>query len=211
MNSLYRKIDSAKVSKAIEDFENEVDFEFIPVIAEKSSYVDHISWIISLMLLILFIGGIDYFFQDSYASKVPYYFVAPFLAVILGVLLDKSDLIDRFFISKQEQTRQAQEKAERIFFKKKLHESKSQNALLLYVSVMERKIVLFPDPRHQIKNMPELTQEVLSRLQKSFKKKEFEAGIIDSIHYLKENLIKTHKKTSNAENQFSNTLIWWND
>ena len=156
MNKLKKHINSEKISNAIEQFESEIDFEFIPVIAEKSSYVEHIQWIISLFLLLLFIGTIDYFFQDSYATKIPYFIAAPFLAIILGTLLDKSDWVDRFFISTRERRRQVHNKAERIFFKKKLHESKSQNALLLFISVMERQIVLLPDPRSNIENRQQI-------------------------------------------------------
>ena len=101
MNKLYNKIDSKIIEQAIEKFENEIDFEFIPVISEKSSYVEHIQWIISLFLLLFFVGTIDFFFQDSYASKIPYFIGAPFLAKLLGSLLDKSDLVDRFLYPKQ--------------------------------------------------------------------------------------------------------------
>lgn len=207
-----KDINTDKISKAIDDFEREVDFEFIPVITPKSSYVEHISWVISLFLLLAFITFIDFFFQDSYASKNPYYLVAPFLAVGLGILLDKLDFVDRFFISKAERNRQVYEKAERLFFRKKLHESKSQNAILLLISVMERRIVIFPDPRHSLENLKELNEKVLSILKKSFRQNEYEQGLLTAIEYLKSELIKKHKKTSqNTENQFSNKLIWWND
>ncbi len=207
-----KNINTDKISKAIDDFEREVDFEFIPVVTPKSSYVEHISWVISLFILLAFITFIDFFFQDSYASKTPYYIAAPFLAVGLGILLDKLDFVDRFFISKAERNRQVHEKAERLFFRKKLHESKSQNAILLLISVMERRIVIFPDPRHKLENLKELNEKVLSILKKSFRQNEYEQGLLTAIEYLKSELIKKHKKTSqNTENQFSNKLIWWND
>ncbi len=211
MNKLKKHINSEKISNAIEQFESEIDFEFIPVIAEKSSYVEHIQWIISLFLLLLFIGTIDYFFQDSYATKIPYFIAAPFLAIILGTLLDKSDWVDRFFISTRERRRQVHNKAERIFFKKKLHESKSQNALLLFISVMERQIVLLPDPRSNIENRQQINDQLLALLQKSFKKDQYEQGLIEALDFLRSELIHKHKKTSETPNQFSNTLIWWQD
>jgi len=207
-----KDINTDKISKAIDDFERDVDFEFIPVITPKSSYVEHISWVISLLVLLTFVTFIDLFFQGSYASKTPYFIVAPFLAVALGVLLDKLDFVDRFFISKSERNRQVFEKAERLFFRKKLHESKSQNAILLLISVMERRIVIFPDPRHSLENLQALNEKVLSILKKSFRQNEYEQGLLAAIEYLKSELIKKHKKTSqNSENQFSNKLIWWND
>ncbi len=210
-NKIIKNINSEKISKAIDLFESEVDFEFIPVIAHKSSYLDHVKWILSLLLLLIFISTIDYFFQDSYASKLPYFICAPFLAIILGSLLDRSDIVDRFFVPKHERSRQVHEKAERIFFKKKLHESKSHNALLLFISVLEREIVLLPDPRMKIENIKEMNHKILQILQEAFKKDQYEHGILTALNYLAEELKNKHKKTSETPNQFSNTLIWWRD
>ena len=119
--------------------------------------------------------------------------------------------IDRFFISKHERNRQVHEKAERIFFKKKLHESKSHNALLLFISVLERQIVLLPDPRMKLENIQEMNQKILQILQEAFKKDHYEHGILGALEYLRSELKNKHKKTSITENQFSNTLIWWRD
>lgn len=221
MMKLKNRINSSKIEEAIKDFETEVDFEFIPVIAARSSYVEHISWVLSLMFLILFIGLIDYFFStrlhDSYMSPLPFYIAGPFLAVICGALLDKSDWVDRFFITKSERVRQVQEKAERIFYKHQLHEIKSQNALLLYVSVMERQIVLFHDPRIKFEQMLKIDQELLKILQQSFKNKDFEAGLLKAIAHLKASLVPHFgygmggRSLKKLENSVPNKLIWWNE
>lgn len=210
-NKIIKNINSEKISQAIENFESQIDFEFIPVIAHKSCYMEHVKWILSLVFLLIFIGTIDYFFQDSYASKIPYFIAAPFLAIVLGSLLDHLDFVDRFFISKRERNRQVHEKAERIFFKKKLHESKSQNALLLFISVLERQIVLLPDPRTNLENIKEINENILKILQEAFKKDKYEHGLLAALEYLRTELKNKHKKTSETPNQFSNTLIWWRD
>lgn len=215
--NLKRKINIKKIEEAIADFEKEVDFEFMPVIAKKSSYVEHISWVLSLLFLIFFIGLIDYTFanhlNDSYMSPFVFYVIAPFLAVLLGSLLDKSDWVDRFFITKAERTRQVQEKAERIFYKHQLHELKSQNALLLYISVMERQIVLFHDPRIKFEKMLQIDQELLKILQTSFKHNDFEQGLLNVIGHLKTELLPHFpiKRSSNSENFVPNKLIWWDE
>lgn len=219
--NLKNKINTAKIEEAIADFESHLDFEFIPVIAAKSSYVEHIGWVLSLMFLILFMGLTDYVFatvlHDSYMSPVPFYIAGPFLAVLCGAMLDKSDWVDRFFITKPERARQVQEKAERIFYKHQLHELKSQNALLLYISVMERQIVLFHDPRIKFEKMHQIDQELLKILQDSFKNKDFEAGILSAIAHLKSSLAphfsygKQGRNDKKNENSVPNKLIWWNE
>ena len=209
------KIDSNKIEQAITDFEKELDFEFIPVIARKSSYVEHISWVISLLLLVLSIGLIDWIFahylHDSWLSKWPCYIAAPIVSFGLGLFLDKLDIVDRFFITKAERARQVQEKAELLFFRKRLHELKSKNALLLYISVMERQIVLFHDPSMKFEKIQQIEEQLLAVLQTSFKQSQYEEGLLAAIKLLKTSLQPHFAKTNASENLIANKLIWLND
>ncbi len=205
-----KNIDSLKIEKAIDDFEKHIDCELIPVITKQSSYVEHIPWIISLLLLIFFIGLIDFFLQDSWESRTIYFLVAPILATVLGNLLDKSDLVDRFFVSKKERERQVMEKAQRIFFLKRSELQKSRQAILLFVSIMERRIVVFPDPAMNLAGVTELQNQLLKIIQDDFKKGLFEEGFLDAIQYLKTELAtKFPPPASQNQNQHSNKLIWW--
>lgn len=211
-----QNIDSTLIEKAIEDFEQTVDFEFVPVIAKKSSYVEHISWVLSLLFLVLFIGLVDFVFawhlHDSWTSRTPFYIAAPFVAFVLGVLLDKSDLVDRFFITKKERKRQAQEKAELFFYRQGLHQLKNKSALLLYISVMEKQIILFHEPNISFQQMEKLDAELLGVLQSYFKKHDFEEGLLRAIEHLKKTLAPHFPKNEACQaNPVPNKLIWLND
>ncbi|MBC7420335.1 MAG: hypothetical protein H7328_06360 [Bdellovibrio sp.] len=206
------KIDSTKIENAIAEFESKVDFELVPVITNKSSYTDHIGWMISLILLLIFVSTIDLFFHNSWASKTNYYIAAPFLAVILGHLIDKSDWVDRFFITKAERSRQAHEKAQRIFFLKQLHEVKTHNSMILFVSIMEKKIIVLPDPRLNLVGLDLLQKNLIKVISHEFKKGEYEAGFLKAIAFLQVELAPHFPKNKqNTENEVPNKLIWWND
>lgn len=213
---IQKKVNTSQIEAAIADFESRLNFEFVPVIANKSSYVEHISRIISLLLLILFIALIDFIFSsqlhDSWLSPVPFYFMSPLVSYFLGSVIDKSDTIDRFFISKKERIRQVQEHAELFFFRNQLHEVQSHNALLLYISVMERQIVLYHDRRISFDKMTSLNEELLQSLQKSFQNNDFEQGLLNCIQTLKTNLeVHPHYQryqNSTLENFVPNKLHW---
>jgi putative membrane protein len=215
LQNAINKINTKNIEQAIADFEKEVDFEFLPVIARKSSYVEHISWVISLILLVVSIGLIDWIFAsylyDSWLSKWPFYVAAPIVAFGLGVFLDKLDVVDRFFITKAERIRQVQEKAEILFYRKRLHELKSKNALLLYISVMERQIVLYHDPNMKFEQIQQIESELLAVLQSSFKKSQYEEGLLAAISHLKKSLQPYFSKSVVSENAVANKLIWLND
>lgn len=210
-----KQIDQARVEAAIENFEKEIDFEFIPVISHQSSYVEHITVVLSLLVLVFLIGGIEALFQtylsDSWMPHWPFYVAAPFVSFIIGFILDKSDRIDRFFISPRERAKQVQAAAELFYFRQRFHEVKSHNALMLYISIMERQIVLLPDPRHKVEGMEQLTQSVLLKLQASFKKGDFETGLLQAIEHLQETLANQFKRTEVSANNVPNKLIWLDD
>lgn len=210
-----KQIDQARVETAIENFEKEIDFEFIPVIAHRSSYVEHITVVLSLLILVFSIAGIEILFEtylsDSWMPHWPFYVAAPFISFILGFILDKSDRIDRFFISPGQRAKQVFAAAELFFFRQRLHEVKSNNSLMLYISIMERQIVLMPDPRHQVEGMEQLTQEVLQKLQTSFKHGDFENGLLQAIEHLQKTLADRFKRTEISANNVPNKLIWLDD
>ncbi|MGZ3725342.1 MAG: hypothetical protein ACXWQQ_06065 [Pseudobdellovibrio sp.] len=207
-----KKINSDRIEKAVDDFESKVEFEFIPVIADKSSYDGHIVWLLSLLFLFVFIGLIDWlmnvYLADSWTPKEYLYLAAPVLAYLCAFLLDNSDYIDRFFISKRERTRQVHEKAELVFYRKRLHELKSHNALMLYISVMERQIVLLPDPHMKFEHIKEINHELLKILQHSFKNSDFEEGLVSAIEHLKKRLAPHFSKKEASTNNYPNKLIW---
>lgn len=211
MKSL-RKIDTQKISEAIANFESKVNFEFVPVISTRSSYVEHIQWILSLIFLLLFVSTIDFFLYDSWANKTILFALAPFVAVLLGTLLDKSDIVDRFFISRKERNRQVHEKAVRLFYLKNLNQINSKNALLLYISLMEKQIVLLPDPQldgEKKELLNQLSQKSLRILQQHFKARNYEVGLLETINMLTKELAGKFPRGNDSSNLVPNKLTWW--
>ena len=127
IKKIQSKINSEKITKASDQFESVVDFEFIPVIAYKSSFVDHVAWILSLIFVVLSVVTVDYLLNDSFEDRFYYYIIGFVCALILGNVLAYFDFISRLFISKAEKNRQVHEKAERIFFKNNCYSDSYSN------------------------------------------------------------------------------------
>lgn len=205
---------SDKLEKEIEHFESEVDFEFIPVIAQRSIYTGHVFGFLILALLLLSEVTVDVLsitmFQDSWANQSLYSFILKVLCFPVAYLLSKINWVNRILVSKKSIRRQVNEKAKLVFFLKRLHEVKSQNALLVFVSILEKRIVILPDPRNNLTSIDQLTDEALKILQKNFKQDDFEKGLIEVVHHMKSQLKTQSPRLRPLENEFSNKLIWWN-
>lgn len=209
--SIY-KIDQTKIENRITEFESHVDFELVPVITSKSSQVESIGLIIILFLMLLFFVFTEFLLSNSWESKTGYLGLSFLLALVFGAFLTRFDFVLRFFISKKERTRQVIQKSQRIFFLKHLFDLQKANSIILFISILEKKIVVLPDPRLKIDNLEAIQQSLIAQLSSEFKKGDYEAGFLKAIAYL-ENVLKDQfpKTTINSENQVSNKLIWWND
>ena len=210
-----KDINSQVVENEIEKFESKVDFEFIPVVAHQSSYTEHVGWGLTLILSILFLVLVEFifvfFFRDSWKAMGTYGGLAVLTAIILSRFLSRKDAVKRLFISKSEKNRQVHEKAQLVFSSRRLQDIKSHNALLLYISVMEKRIVLLPDPRIRVQNIKQITDETLAILQQNFKKEDYEKGLIAAIECIKAHLQDQFPRQGSTENTMPNKLIWWQD
>lgn len=216
MNHL--NINSEKVEVAIADFESSVDFELVPVITQSSTPTAHVKWMLIVLMMLIAICKIEiihvmHWYELTVADTIYYFGAAFIVSVFLGFFLSGFEIVQRAFTFKKMRDAEVQQTAEQIFLKKRLFETKSNQGLLLFVSLMEHRIVLLPDARSDFKGSHELTQEVLKILQVSFKSNDFENGILNAIKYLKGQLVeKFPQKTDvTTQNQIPNKLIWWDE
>lgn len=207
-----------KIEQAIADFEKHVDFELVPVIAEKSTPTDHVKWILTVligMFAFIFVEAIHLFeIYDFTISEVIYVWGASLvLGFALSTLLSGSSLIQRFFTFEKLRRNHVDLKAQQVFFQKRLYDTETHQGLLLFISLMEKRIVILPDPKSQYSGTQVLTSEILRILQQAFKHHHYEQGFLDAIEFMKKELIQHFpmEDGKNQVNELPNKLIWWDE
>lgn len=211
------KINSEKIEAAINDFEQAVDFELVPVIAKSSTPTIHVAWVLSTLFIFISLLIIQLVSLRQWQSWYPETTVEMLTSVfvvdtILGFLISRIPTVQRFFTPKHIRNHFVEMQAEHIFFKKRLFETKANQGLLLFISTLERRIVLLPDPRNRFHGSTKLTEEVLQIMQGHFKAAEYETGLLQAIAHLKKQLAaKFPHTTKSFENQIPNKLIWWHE
>ena len=212
------KIDTQIIEKAIADFESEVDFELVPVIVEKSTSILHVKWILSFIFILIGFSIVEVFYlMDLYGwtASAMFNLLSAVVAVSLGLgfLLGKLHFIQRFLTFKSIRDQGVEALSQRVFFLKRLYETKSNQGLLLMISLMEHRIVVKPDPRSQFAGCDELSARLVQILQQHFKQKNYQQGLLSAIEHLKTDLKPKFPKNSsgNTQNQISNKLIWWSE
>jgi len=214
--SLYH-INKKRIEDAITDFESDVDFELVPVITPKSSFNDHVRWIVAILLFLCLMTVIDFCRAQGWGgtgwdSGFGYYLAAALISLLGARYLSRFDSVNRWFISKAERHRQCYEKAQRIFFLKHLNELKRHNSIVLFISIMERKIIVLPDPQLHWDGLQNVQTQLVSLVQGEFKKGQYEEGFLKGIQFLKQELrLRFPQDLEKKQNEIPNKLIWWND
>lgn len=212
------KIDASLIEAAIADFEQAVDFELVPVIAKSSTPTLHVPFVISSLLMIFVFFGFEAYYlaqwHDWEASTIIHWLATLFaITLAVGFLLGRSDSVRRILTPKKFRHQFAQLEAEQVFLKKRLFETKAHQGLLLFISLMEHRIVILPDFRNQFSGAQKLSEEVLKILQDDFRAGSYEKGLLEAIAHLKEVLAPQFPKNAdlNHGNQLPNKLIWWDE
>lgn len=211
------KIDAAKIEAAIADFEQAVDFELVPVIAKSSTPTLHVPWVISSLLMVLVFVGFEAYYVANWldweAQTIIHWLASLFaLTLVAGFILGRFDGVRRWLTPKKNRHQFAQLEAEQVFLKKRLFETEAHRGLLLFISLMEHRIVILPDFRANFEGAQKLSEDVLKILQDDFKSGSYEQGLLDAIAYLKKTLAPQFPKQQNAHgNQLPNKLIWWDE
>lgn len=212
------KIDAHKIEAAIADFEKSVDFELVPVIARSSTPTLHVPWVISFLLMIFVFAGFEFYYLSSWheweAQAVIHWLATLFaVTIVLGFLLARFDAVRRVLTPTKNRHQFAQLEAEQVFLKKRLFETHANQGLLLFISVMEHRIVILPDFRSNFTGAQKLSEEVLKILQDDFKAGHYEKGLLEAIAHLKTVLAPKFPKKNDqtSVNQLPNKLIWWDE
>lgn len=212
------KIDTLKIEAAIADFEQSVDFELVPVIAKSSTPTLHVPFVISSLLMIFVFFGFEAYYLSQWldweASTIIHWLATLFaITLAIGFVLARLDTVRRVLTPQKYRHQFAQLEAEQVFLKKRLFETKAHQGLLLFISLMEHRIVVLPDFRSQFSGSQKLSEEVLKILQDDFKAGSYEKGLLEAIEHLKKTLapLFPKKADTNHGNQLPNKLIWWDE
>lgn len=210
------KIDVAKIESAIADFEQEVDFELVPVIAKSSTPTLHVPFAISALLMFFVFFGFEAYYlaqwHDWEASTIIHALATLFaVTLVVGFIFSRFDVVRRLLTPSKYRHQFAQLEAEQVFLKKRLFETKAHQGLLLFISLMEHRIVILPDMRSNFTESKKISEEVLKILQDDFKAGSYEKGLLEAIAHLKKTLAPTFPKKSSDGNQLPNKLIFWDE
>ncbi len=205
------------IGKAVQQAELGTSGDIVPMVVRRSSAVRHVPVVLGLSFALVFLGVEVLGFNGWYMSDLfPFLmghwaYQVGFLAFLMLIAWGLSHLhpVQRHLTSDEDEKEQVWKRAQLEFFLHRLNRTHKKTAVLIFVSIMERRAVILAD-EGIAKILPSNTwEEVLKPLMEFLRRGEWSTGFQDSIHRSGE-LLKTHfpEPTNNPHtNQISNNLI----
>jgi putative membrane protein len=208
--------DLQEISETVREAEVGAGGDIVPMVVRRSSAVRHVPVILGLTFALLFVAlevlGLDGWYL-SHVLPIFYWhwgFQVGFLVFLVAAAWGLSHLhpVQRMLTSDVDEVEQVEKRAQLEFFLHRLNNTKKHTAVLIFVSVMERRAVILADEGIAKKLPPETWGNLLNPMSKSLKKGDWKAGFQEAIRQTGA-LLKTHLPTGPSENanELSNNMI----
>ncbi|MCD4651414.1 MAG: hypothetical protein K8S56_06475 [Candidatus Cloacimonetes bacterium] len=181
MKPLLTQEEQQRITKAVTKAENGTSGEVtVAIIRESSDYAAHellfaiIGGMIISLVMLLFTQPIEIWLQTKlwrYSSGylVLFYIAIHFAAVLVLYLLANLPVIDRLIIGRATMSKKVNQRAFRHFVESGTHTTRDNTGILIFISILERRVELLADTGINSKIAPEEWQSIVT-------------NIIDGIH-----------------------------
>jgi putative membrane protein len=197
-----------QISEAVKAAEIKTSGEIIPMVVRQCTPTCHISTIYALLifcsLLILDLETSLSNWDMNYMWTLPGLAIASFM---IGTVISKFDWTQRMFLSNRDMQLEVLERAELEFYRGRYHETAAHTGILIFVSILERRVVVLAD-RGISSKLPQSTwDDVAALLTENLKKRDFLKGMTAAIQKCGEILAREFPAKGLNPNEISNELV----
>lgn len=153
MNRKFDKAASEAIAKAVREIEKDTDAELVIVIRGRSGPYRHADYLCGAILA--FVGLLFFLFSPLVIHE---YWVPLEVAALFALgafVCSRTALLRRLLTSKKFRMNAARQGAAAMFYEAGIANTRAENGLLIYVSLLERQVEVFAD-RGVLKAMPPL-------------------------------------------------------
>jgi putative membrane protein len=206
----------SEISEAVGLAEANTLGDIVPMIVRRSSAVRHVPVVLALSFTLLFLGveimGLNgWYLSDLLPMFYSHWTMQLALLVVLLIIswgLAHLPAVQRMLTSDADEIDQVEKRAQLEFFLQRLNRTHRHSAVLIFVSVMERRAVILADEGLAKKLSPQIWSEVLKPLSELLGQGKWNEGLQDAIRRSGE-LLKTHfpAPKGTTANEIGNQLI----
>ena len=193
-----------EISKEIENLELQSSAELVAVVSKRSASYKYISSLLSISIL-AFLSIILVVFTET--SSLLLLEIQLFVFIFLYLLFEKFDNIIMLILPKAYKYNIAKEYANKQFSNLGLNRTKTNQALMFFVSLDEKYVEIIADDTISSKISNEYFQEIVDEFILDVKNNQLSNGYLKAIQACSHKLIQEFPIQANDENELANDVI----
>lgn len=192
------------ISKKIEQLESKSSAELVAVITKRSENYKYQTLIFSLIFTSIFSFWLIYFTD---ISELFLFQIQLICLIGINILFEKFDNLILLFLPKNYKKNLANEYAQKQFSNLRLNRTKTNQAIMFFVSLDEKYVQIITDITISKKIPNKYWEKIIEVFIQDIKQGEPSKGYIKAINSCSEILIKEFPIQKNDENELSNEVI----
>lgn len=192
------------ISKKIEQLESKSSAELVTVITKRSENYKYQTLIFSLIFTSIFSFWLIYFTD---ISELFLFQIQLICLIGINILFEKFDNLILLFLPKNYKKNLANEYAQKQFSNLRLNRTKTNQAIMFFVSLDEKYVQIITDITISKKIPNKYWEKIIEVFIQDIKQGEPSKGYIKAINSCSEILIKEFPIQKNDENELSNEVI----
>lgn len=207
-NKYLKNNDVERIGEAVRIAEKKTSGEIVPMVVLSSSPVGHVPMLVTLFASVIFLlignwAHFGFYFPNwiwSLLILLPgFYFI--------GSLMKRNLTVQRFLTNDQDESDNVFRRAQLEFYQQKLQKTKDRTGILIFVSLMERQVIVLAD-KGISERLPQSTwDEVVQLIIQGKKSGNLADGMIAGIQKCGELLTEKFPVQSHDQNEIGNQLI----
>ncbi len=197
--------DMYEIEKQIESIEAVTSGEIVPVISRQSSSYRTVEVLNTFILSYIFM----FILYSTHKSITPTnMLVLTLIAMVLVMIMFRIGFFKRILVPKRLMKQKVHSAAMVAFYKHGVHNTKDKTGILIYISLMERMVVVIGDEGIHQKVGSEAWSDVINIIVDGIKKRKLVDGMVNGMESCRE-LLRTHFPASaDNRNEIKNKVIY---
>lgn len=200
-----------KLEHQVADIESQCDVEIVPVVVRSSSEYAQTRITLALISIIIFLEAYNLLnIQWSWDGKLnAIIFAATFAVVTFGLvpLLAKNGWVQMVLTHRFVEAEQCWKRAEVEFYSGRVSKTKKDNGILIYISMLEHRVIVRCDKSINDKIDGSLWAEVVKQIISGTRRKKMADGLSEALNTMRGLLITHFPLRDSKENEIPNTFI----
>lgn len=211
VSKILSQADAQCIIDAVKKAEKLTSAEIVPMIVNASYHYPltriYASAVLSLPLAIAltyYIAPLFYFHKDNLWIFIVFFSL---LFIVFKVTIARSVFLTRLFLNPREVDAEVREAAITAFYKNGLYKTADKNGVLVYITLLEKKVWILADEDAHKKIEPEFWETCVKHIITGIKQKQFISALCATIETIGNRLAKEYPYKPDDVDELKNIIV----